>query len=177
VTALGAKPTPVAGSITFTPLNATAAGAPASFIYRAIDLRASRSALAVRMNVNVADPATEVITVGRARFSADNARWQIDGNDNLNVNQTLTIAYANGITAAGDVDCSLFLANLANMPEACKVGTAPVALGAWSLDQVAGSPNQNPTSAFWSATRPTSVVVYSTLKNPPANGSIAIELR
>lgn len=115
---------------------ATAAGIY-TFTYRAQDAGGVLSANAATVSVTVT--ASEIIAVQQSFFRRIAARWIVSGTDSVHANQTLTIAYQNGVfadrtSAAGTV-----------------IGTATVdATGAWLLDirSVTGVLNLNNRALF-----------------------------
>jgi len=163
---LGAQPVPVGGVVTFTP---TASGT-FSFTYNAVDAAGALSATAATATVTVA--AGETIAIGKSNFKASvggagNSRWTVDGTDNINQNQTLTIVYNNGTLSAaqGGGACPGLPIN----PK-CVIGTTVVAAGAYLYDklQAPGGP-MDPTDGTAWASKPTSIKVFSS--NPVLGGS------
>jgi hypothetical protein len=142
--ALGPRPVPTSGVVTFTPPTSTAAGTY-TFTYNAMDAGGLTSVTPATVTVSVA--AAEVITITRSDFVRNNFRWRLAGTDTVLAGQTLTITYTNGTVRGG----------VTNGAAGTVIGTAVVdATGAWALDQVVSSIGVlNPTNTGGNATNPT----------------------
>jgi hypothetical protein len=148
---LGARPTPVDGSISFTP---TTAGT-FSIIYQVKDAAGALSPNTATAPVTVS--LSEGIAFTKTDFVAAQTRWTLAGTDTVRAGQTLTLVYGDG-KPRGDVAC-----NGTATSASCVIGTAAVGpTGAWTLDRIvtAGSSLDPLSTGYWQKL-PTTVKAFS----------------
>jgi hypothetical protein len=172
---LGAQPVPANGVVTFTP------NAVGNFAinYQVVDAAGLPSANTATGTVTVIG--TESIAYTKQLFKAAgnqggtaSTRWTVTGTDTVRGNQTLTIAYADGVLKATNQAC-----NGTAAIAACVIGTAVVdATGTWTFDQV-GTPGgaKDPTDKNTWSTLPKNIRTFSS--SPVLGGaqSIAIQFK
>jgi hypothetical protein len=162
--ALGAKPTPVNGVITYTP---TTAGSY-SFNYQVKDVAGALSANTASGAVSVA--VNEVIIFDKHQYVQNKNRWTVDGTDNILQGQTITIAYEDGLLKGTTVPCNGTAAN-----PGCIIGTSVVdGLGNWGIDKVGATGKLNPKDGTIWTTQPKLIRAFSTL--PSLGGTAAIDI-
>jgi hypothetical protein len=162
--ALGTRPTPVNGVVTFTP---TATGTY-NIVFQVQDAAGALSPNTGSGSVNVLSAETVLFT--KAQFTPASNRWVVTGSDTVHEGQTLTIVYSDGKTRSSAVTC-----NGTALPE-CVLGTVTVdAAGNWTLDKIvaAGSALDPTSTTYWSRV-PTTVKAYSSAPVLGGSGSSAI---
>jgi hypothetical protein len=152
---LGPQPTPVNGSISFTP---TVMG------NYAVNYQVADTAGALSNNIGtgtITVIAAEDIAIGGADYRADKRRWTVTGTDTVRANQKLTIAYANGTLRSTGQVCD----GTDAIPACVIVSNVAVdGLGAWTYDAaIVANSAQDPRGTQWltTATRPTQIRVFS----------------
>ncbi len=161
-TQLGPKPTPVNGTIVYTP---TSTG-NFNITFQAKDVAGALSQNTATAAVSVI--AAETIVYTKNQFTKAQGRWTVTGTDTVREGQTITVAYADGTLRAGGT-CN----GTATIPS-CVVGTAVVdGTGAWSFDHLfAPGGAIDPTdTATWS-TLPRNIKSFSS--SPVLGGSANI---
>jgi VCBS repeat-containing protein len=162
--ALGARPAPMNGVITYTP----AAAGSYSFKYQVKDVAGALSANTATGTVTVAN--NEVITFGKHQFVQNKNRWTIDGTDNIIQGQTITIVYEDGLLKGTTVPCNGTATN-----PGCVIATAVVdGLGNWGIDKVGVTGKLNPRDGTIWTRQPTLIRAFSTL--PSLGGTAAIDI-
>ncbi|GAB3775038.1 hypothetical protein GCM10028796_50430 [Ramlibacter monticola] len=165
---LGPQPTPVNGSISFSP-NATG---NFTFGYQVKDAAGLLSDNTATGTVTVV--AAEDIQFTVQDYRAAKLRWTVGGTDLVRAGQRITIAYANGTSRNGEI------CNGTDAIPACVVGTAVVdGTGAWLFDQIiAGGSTQDPRGSYWPTnSRPTSIRAFSSAPVLGGSRTTAITFR
>jgi hypothetical protein len=124
--------------------------------------------------------ATESINLTKAIFKQGkvggtaNARWTVTGVATAGVGQTVTAVYGKAALMKSGGGCDGTAAN----PE-CIIGISPLdSAGNYTVDYVTTPDGRldPPDTTFWS-TKPTTVVVSSSLFNPPVTNSSGISVK
>ncbi|GAB3776812.1 IPT/TIG domain-containing protein [Ramlibacter monticola] len=161
---LGPQPTPVNGSISFTP------NAVGNFAigFKVVDAAGAQSTNTGTATVTAI--AGETITLTRVQFEAGKGRWRVDGTDTIQASQTISITFANGTIGKGP-NVGKTCDGSGTLPE-CQIGTTGVTnTNTFSLDQsFSANAFQSPTAAGGWSVLPTQVRAWSS--NPVLGGGV-----